>query len=201
MRLPTRTRSGAAVALFISMLSAGLSGCMADKFPKPIEGYTCCNLRAQYGWISSDNQQRGDLVPLGAPVRLLSIKRKYYVYGTVGDNDIALRDDSAKTEADTLRWIQRVVVSEDPLQRMAAWPAEVKTAIQATKVIPGMTREQVAMAVGHPSPNDTKDLDGDTWRYWTGIDESPVDVHFNGEGIVDRIDGSVMSRRVMVFER
>lgn len=200
MRRPT-LRPAAASALTTVVLSTGLSGCMADKFPQPIEGYTCCNLRAQYGWISSDNQQRGDLVPLGAPVKLESIKKKYYVYGTLAGNDVAFRDDSAKTEADTMRWIQRVVVSEDPLQRMGAWPAEVKTAVQATRVMVGMTRDQVAMAVGHPSPNDTKDLEGDTWRYWTGIDDNPVDVHFNAEGQVDHIGGSVMSRRVMVFER
>lgn len=196
-----RPRSTATWALAAIALATSLSGCMADKFPKPIEGYTCCNLRAQQGWISSDNQQRGDLVPLGAPVKLESIKRKYYVYGMLGGNDVSFRDDSAKTEADTLRWMQRVVVSEDPLQRMAAWPTEMKMAIQAAKVMVGMSREQVAMAVGYPSPNDTKDLNGDTWRYWTGADDSPVDVHFNVDSIVDRIDGSVMSRRVMVFER
>lgn len=200
MRHPTLRRA-AAWALSTVALSTSLSGCMANKFPKPIEGYTCCNLRAQYGWISSDNTQRGDLVPFGAPIKLDSIKKKYYVYGTMAGNDVAFRDDSAKTEADTMRWIQRVVVSEDPLQRLSTWPADVKAAVQAARVMPGMTRDQVAMAVGHPSPNDTKDLEGDTWRYWTGVDDSPVDVHFNGEGQVDRIDGSVMSRRVMVFER
>ncbi|MDR6891033.1 hypothetical protein J2X67_005581, partial [Variovorax sp. 3319] len=37
-------------------LSAGLllSGC-ATKLTQPITGYTCCNLRPDYGWVSSTN--------------------------------------------------------------------------------------------------------------------------------------------------
>ena len=181
-------------------LAVAATGC-ASKLNEPITGYTCCNLRVHDGWISSNNVQGGSLLPLGQPVRLTSIKRQYYVYGAIGDSDYGLRDDSAKTQADTLRWIGRTVVSEDPRRMLDSWPAEVKAAVSAARLIVVMTRDEVSMAIGHPSPTDTPDLAATTWRYWTPAEDTPADLTFAADGRLAEISGKPSAIRTVLLQR
>lgn len=69
-------RSAVAVAFPFAVL---LSGC-ATKLTHPITGYTCCNLRPDYGWVSGANMLGGPIVPAGEPVVLDTMKRDRYVY-------------------------------------------------------------------------------------------------------------------------
>jgi hypothetical protein len=158
-----------------------LAACAASTLKSPIVGYTCCNLTAAEGWISSNNVQGGAFIGAGEPVQLTSIKRQYYVYGTVGHSEFGFRDDNAKKEADTLEWLGRIVVAEDPRPQIATWPADVRLAVGTARVKVGMTRLQVLTALGHPARADTPDLDGSTWRYWTSIEDEPVDLVFDGD--------------------
>jgi len=50
--------------------SVFLPGC-ATKLAPPITGYTCCNLRPDYGWVSSTNMLGGAIVPAGEPVVII----------------------------------------------------------------------------------------------------------------------------------
>jgi len=158
--------------------AALLSGCVAVPLVQPVSGYTCCNLRSYDGWISSNNVQGGDLVAAGEPARFEQIKKNYYLYGTIGGTELALRDDNARSKEDTLRWANRIIVAEDPRPKLAAWPSDVQKAIRYGRIFTGMTREQVLMSLGYPSPADTPDLNADSWLYWTSIGDFPVDLHF-----------------------
>ena len=70
-----------------------LAGC-ATKLTQPITGYTCCNLRPDYGWVSSTNMLGGPIVPFGEPAVLDTMKRDRYLYGTIGSDYVSLRDDT-----------------------------------------------------------------------------------------------------------
>lgn len=189
------------VARFVVLGGIGLlSACVATPIAKPIAGYSCCNLRVDGGWVSSNNVQGGALIPAGEPVRLTSIKRQFYVYGAIGGQDIALRDDHAKTEADTLRWVNKVVVAEDPRLQLKTWPTDVRRAAQAGRVVVGMTRDQVLFALGHPSPEDTPNLGVSTWRYWTQLDDSPVDLTFDESGRLASLSGKPAAIRAIGME-
>jgi hypothetical protein len=183
-------------------LVLALGGCIAFKVDQPVTGYTCCNLRAEYGWVSSDNViGRGNVIPLGMPARITDIKRSYYLYGRIGDEDVGFRDDSAKREADTLRWARVVIVPEDPRQVLAGWPTDVRTAVGLSRVIPGMTRAQVAMSIGHPPASETPDPNAAVWRYWTGADDTPLEVAFADDGRVARISGSPAGLQLVEMPR
>jgi hypothetical protein len=158
--------------------AALLSGCVAVPLEQPIAGYTCCNVRSYDGWISSNNVQGGDLVAAGEPARFEQIKKNYYLYGTIGGTELALRDDNAHNKEDTLSWARRIIVAEDPRPKLASWPADVQKAISYGRVFTGMTREQVLMSLGYPSTADTPDLNAESWLYWTSIGDFPVDLHF-----------------------
>lgn len=184
-RRPGRRSAGLALSLGALAL---LSAC-ATRLPQPITGYTCCNLRMHDGWISSNNVQGGTLVPAGEPVKLDSIKRSFYVYGSIGSADVAMRDDSARTEADTRRWLGQIVTGDDPRLQIAGWSTEVRSAVLAGRASIGMTRAQVLTALGPPSPVDTPDQNAASWRYWTALDDQPVDLIFGEDGRLSHFGG------------
>jgi outer membrane protein assembly factor BamE (lipoprotein component of BamABCDE complex) len=57
-------------------------------------------------------------------------------------------------------------VKDDPKAKLAAYPAKMREAITSARVSPGMTKEQVIMAVGHPVSSENPNLDAKIWRYW-----------------------------------
>jgi len=151
--------------LVVATLAAGplLFGC-ATKLTQPVTGCTCCNLRPVYGWVSSANMLGGPIVPAGEPVVLDTMKRDRYAYGTIGGDYVSLRDDTARSKEDMLRWTRQIVVPTDPKLTLATWNPEVQKAVYSAKVVVGMTRPQVLMSLSYPSRNDTKDLNANTWR-------------------------------------
>jgi hypothetical protein len=188
----------------LTALAAGLllllSGC-ATKLTQPITGYTCCNLRPDYGWVSSTKMLGGPIVPFGEPAVLDTMKRDLYLYGTIGSDYVSLRDDTSRSREDMLRWARQIVVPTDPRVTLASWSPEVQKAVYSAKVVVGMTRPQVLMALSYPSRNDTKDLTANTWRYWTVQEDEPVDVLFGADGTVSGFSGKPSAVRTVEFRR
>ena len=87
----------------------------------------------------------------------------------------------------TAEWVDKLVVLQDPSERLAKYPANVRTAIEAGRLLTGMTREQVLMAVGYPSTYDTSKLDATPWKmYWN---RTQYLIHWSG-GKVSRIEAA-----------
>ncbi|SDZ43187.1 hypothetical protein SAMN05518854_10669 [Variovorax sp. YR266] len=193
----TLPRTAAAIVVVASVF---LSGC-ATKLAPPITGYTCCNLRPDYGWVSSTNMLGGPIVPAGEPVVIDTIKRDKYAYGTIGGDYVSLRDDTARSREDMLRWTNQIVVPTDPKLTLATWSPEVQKAVYSAKVVVGMTRPQVLMSLSYPSRNDTKDLNANAWRYWTTQEDEPVDILFGTDGTVSGFSGKPSAARTVEFRR
>lgn len=184
----------------VVLIAATAAGC-ATKFPQPITGYTCCNLRPDYGWVSSANMQGGPILSAGAPVVLDTVKRDRYIYGTIGGEYVSLRDDTSRSREDLMRWARQIVVPTDPRLTLATWSPEVQKAVYAGKVVVGMTRPQVAMSLSYPSRNDTKDLNASAWRYWTTQEDEPVDVLFGADDTVSGFAGKPSAVRLIELGR
>ncbi len=155
----------------------------------PIQGYLCCNVSLNKGWISSSNIRGGPVLPFGEPVQINFLKRTYYAYGDVRGAEYGFSEDSAKTREDTLAWLRSIIVPEDPRKVFASWPADVRAAVSAGKVIVGMTREQVVTSIGYPSRSDTPDIAASTWKYWTTMDDAPVELRFGADGTLEKVSG------------
>lgn len=184
----------------VVVASVFLSGC-ATKLTQPITGYTCCNLRPNYGWVSSTTMLGGAIVPAGEPVVIDTMKRDKYAYGTIGGEYISMRDDSARSEEDLHRWLRQIVVPTDPKQTLAGWSSDTQMAVYSAKVVVGMTKSQVLMSLSYPSRDDTKDLNGSTWRYWTTQEDEPVDILFGADGTVGGFSGKPSAVRAVEFRR
>jgi len=189
-----------AVVTVATAMATVVSGC-ATKLAPPITGYTCCNLRPDYGWVSSTNMLGGAIVPAGEPVLINTMKRDKYAYGTIGGDYVSLRDDTARGKEDMQRWMRQIVVPTDPKQTLASWSSDVQKAVYSAKVVVGMTRPQVLMSLSYPSRNDTKDLNGNTWRYWTTQEDEPVDILFGADGTVSGFSGKPSAVRTVELKR
>lgn len=184
-------RRCAALALGATLLALG--GC-ATRLQPPITGYLCCNLPVSSDIIYASNVLGGPVARLGRPVRVEQTKRNAYFWGYVGNTYTGFTDDVSSSNprgAASREWLSRIVVAQDPAARLAAWPADVQRAVRLARVLPGMTREQVAMALGWPSAEFTPAPDSATdWVYYTVNDEDPLTLSFDAQGRLSAIDGS-----------
>ncbi|MCY1559258.1 hypothetical protein D9M68_962780 [compost metagenome] len=84
------------------------------------------------------------------------------------------------------------MVTEDPKRKIASFPPAVGAAILAGKVMPGMTREQVLMALGYPVASENPSLDAPVWRYWRDS-WSEFQVNFDAQGLVKDVAGNAVA--------
>ena len=95
--------------------------------------------------------------------------------------------------------MRKIIVDQDPRIELATWPARTQAAVRSGKVVLGMTRQQVLMALGYPSPADTPNLASGTWHYWSAIDDTPIDIGFDTAGLLRDIKGSQPSIRMVRY--
>lgn len=69
-------------------------------------------------------------------------------------------------DLDLPTFAKRYIVATDPTTKLSSYPPRIRRAIERSKLMPGMTREQVLMSVGYPVSSENPTLDAKTWRYW-----------------------------------
>jgi hypothetical protein len=156
-------------------------------------------MRTDGKWISDINYLEAGkrMVAAGTPAKVTGYGR-YRAYVDLGDSKQALGNDYSR-DIEMGAFAKRYVVAEDPKQKLAGYPAKVQQAIGAMKVMTGMTREQVLMAIGYPVSSENPSLDANLWRYW--IDSfSEFQVLFDGGGKVKQIDCDAKTRNLVVLE-
>lgn len=182
----TPIRSG----LFALLATAALGAAAQDS------GYLCCNMRTDGAWISDSNYAESGktTVPFGTPVKVLGQGRQR-VNIDVGGKRMAIGNDYSR-DLSLDMFQRRYIVPEDPRPLVAAMPPRIRAAIESFRVTRGMTRGQVAMALGWPISSENPHLDAPVWKYWLWT-FSPFDVRFDGTGLVNGIDTDPDTRRVV----
>jgi len=157
--------------------------------PGPLtSGFLCCNMRTYGDSISDINydEQGTSIVAVGTPARITAYDFRWFNLDLAGKPQRIKNDYSRNIPLPA--FAQRYVVTEDPKQKMAAFPPAVRDAILAVKVMPGMTREQVLMAIGYPVASENPSLDAPVWRYWRDS-WSEFQVQFDERGLVKTVVG------------
>lgn len=160
-------------------------------------GYACCNLHYSGDWINDANQAQLPFIPAGTPIRVKSIDG-YRANVDIDGKAMRLGLDYGRVQETTEQWVNKIVVSEDPTRRLATYPPAVRKAIEAGKLLRGMTREQVIMAVGYPQTDENPQLEGSYWRYWWSS-YGPYYVYW-AKGVVSRIDGQSETVNSMTYK-
>lgn len=149
-------------------------------------GFACCNLHYEGDWISDSNLAQLAFIPAGTPINVKKIDG-YRVYVEIDGKPMRLGHDYGREQETTEQWTNKLVVLENPKLKIAKYTPVVRKAIEAGKLIKGMTKEQVITAVGYPQTNETPKLDGPYWRYWWSS-YGPYYVYWSGNK-VSKIDG------------
>jgi hypothetical protein len=152
-------RSLAGVALFGTLS-------LAAQAQETFDGYLCCNLRTDGSWMSDANYAESGkrVVPAGTPVRVTGYGRQRVLVEINGAKQAIGNDYSRDLDLPT--FARRWVVKDDPTPKIASYPPKIREAIKTARITKGMTREQVAMAVGWPITSENPNLDVALWRMW-----------------------------------
>lgn len=155
----------------------------------PVEGFLCCNLHSDGKWLSDINYRGSGMtmVHVGTPVKVTGHGRWRLLVEIDGHARGIGNDYSRSITMDQFQ--QRWIVPTSPAQRIASFPPKVQAAIKAGKVMRGMTREQVLMALGYPISSYNADLEQPIWRYWLNR-SAEFQVFWADNGTVDRVFGS-----------
>ena len=170
--------------LFSGLLAAALSASAAEV---PAEGFLCCNMRTDGNWISDINYEESgkSIIPMGTPVKFKGLGRNRVEIEIDGKTQYLGNDYSRDLSMDV--FAQRYIVARNPKQLLASMPPRIREAVNSAKVAIGMTREQVAMAVGYPVSSETPSLNAPAWKFWLWS-FSPFTVHFDSQGRVHRVE-------------
>lgn len=149
-------------------------------------GYACCNLRYAGEWISDQGSGEQPFIPLGTRVLVRSVEG-YRAEVEAGEKPYVMGLDYGRKLEKTAEWVDKLVVLQDPTEKLAKYPANIRTAIEAGRLLNGMSREQVLMAVGYPTTYDTPKLEATPWKmYWN---RTQYLIHWSG-GKVSRIEAA-----------
>lgn len=184
MTRPTRSRAALSLA---AALALPLALPVSAQDAKLGDGFLCCNMRTDgKTWISDSNylETASVVVPAGTPLRHDGFGRQR-VHVLIDGKRFSIGNDySRNLKLD--EFARRYIVSEDPRTRLATFPPAIRSAIEGFKVARGMTRDQVAMAIGWPMGSENPDLNAREWRYWLHS-FSPFTVAFDEGGRVTAV--------------
>jgi hypothetical protein len=168
----------------LALLTAGFA--FAASAQELFAGYTCCNLHYDKDWISDANWSTLPMIPAGSKIKVLS-------YGSnraaveIDGRPMRLGHDYGRSEESLEKFVSKIVVKSNPAAKIDRYPDKVRTAIRESKVLPGMTREQVIISVGYPPTHKTPSLDAPVWNLWASR-AGRYEVHWN-KGTVEKVVG------------
>lgn len=179
------------------LLAAAPLAALAQPLPAP--GYLCCNMRTDGSWISDINYAENGkrVIPLGTPVKATGYGRQR-VYVELPDGKQAIGNDYSRDLA-LPEFANRYIVATDPRQKLAGLSPKMRKAIETGRLMPGMTREQVLMAVGYPVSSENPHLDAKVWRFWLSS-FAEFQVVFGADDRVREITTDQQTRNLVVMD-
>lgn len=174
-------------------------GKAASPDPALVSGFLCCNVRTDGSWISDSNYRENakKVIPVGTPVKITSFGRYRFAMDVQGyEKTQYLGNDYSRSIGDKAL-AKRYVVSEDPRNEIAGYPANIQAAIKASQLMVGMTQDQVVMSIGWPIADENANLDARIWRYWlTSFEEYQIEFDKN-RVVTDVVADRLVKNQIM----
>ena len=149
--------------------------------------YLCCNLRydPQKPEIEDGLAAGSAMIPFATRVEIQKVTKDSVQFEAAGRPPITLTYDRGDSAVPFDQHLSRLFVTEDPRLKLKKVPARRVRLIERGVAAPGMTREQVIMALGYPPADRTPSLEASTWNYGSG-----VVVNFGGMQVTSVRQGS-----------
>lgn len=169
MRLQAVAMAGLCAAVLLSF------GCAHDvnvsealQVPEGTKLYTAYNIWKPGKWkISSINYQRGKLIPFGTEVEVLKVTDRIVTLKVVNTGIILkIRYHEDYGLQPMAEYLKQLLTTKNRREQAKGIKPETLMSILDGKVTKGMTRREVILTCGPPSPHRTPALTGTTWIYW-----------------------------------
>src|SRR5262245_2070569 len=170
---------------------AGLGGCGGASGGRPVPSsrvgqvfFLCCNLRydPRKPEITDTIAAQGTLVPFATRVEVQKVTRDSVVFAPAGHPAITLDyEHGGKLPFDT--YLSRLFVTADPRLKLKKVPARQVKQVEKAMIVPGMSRDQVLLAVGYPPASRTPSLEAASWSYGDGSGSDVFTVYFDGNRV------------------
>jgi hypothetical protein len=197
---PTASQAGffrdTLVSLGLAKPAPPAPGTPGSKLPR--QGFACCNLHYEKDWINDGNYAELPMIAAGTPIEVISYGR-HRAYVKVDGKPMRLGHDYGRDQETLEQWVDKIVVSEDPRPRIESYPQNVREAIQAGKLLIGMTREQAIVSIGYPLTDENGPLDGPLWKMWRST-HGEYDLNFRPDGHLESVSGEEAVTSLMVFK-
>ena len=163
----------------------GLGGCGPSRraVADPRVGqvfFLCCNLRydPQKPEITDTLAAQGTLLPFATRVEVRKVTKDTVLFAPAGHSPITLVYEHGGKALRFDQYLNRLFVTEDPRLKLKKVPARQVKQVEKGTVVPGMSRDQVLLAVGYPPADyevaDFSSVDGGQ-RDLVGVD--PITRH------------------------
>jgi hypothetical protein len=197
---PTASQAGffrdTLVSMGLAKPAPPAPGTPGSKLPR--QGFACCNLHYDKDWINDGNYAELPMIPAGTPIEVISYGR-HRAYVKIDGKPMRLGHDYGRDQETLEQWVDKIVVSEDPRPRIESYPQDVRAAIQAGKLMLGMTREQAIVSIGYPLTSENGPLDGPLWKMWRST-HGEYDLNFRPDGHLDSVTGDDGVTSLMVLK-
>jgi hypothetical protein len=184
------------VSLGLAKPAPPAPGTPGSKLPR--QGFACCNLHYEKDWINDGNYAELPMIAAGTPIEVISYGR-HRAYVKIDGKPMRLGHDYGRDQETLEQWVDKIVISEDPRPRIESYPQDVREAIQAGKLLIGMTREQAIVSIGYPLTDENGPLDGPLWRMWRST-HGEYDLNFRPDGHLESVTGDDNVTSLMVFK-
>jgi len=181
-------------AAFLCLAALSAANATAEGY-----GFLCCNMRTDGSWISDINYADSGktMIPAGTPLSMDGYG-KHRVLLTINGRRQAIGNDYSRNMS-LDAFAKRYIVEQDPLINLKSYPKRIQEAIGSARLIRGMNREQVLMAVGYPVYDENPMIESKTWHYWLSSFEG-FDAIFDENGVLTAIEARPEVRRKVVAE-
>jgi hypothetical protein len=154
-----------------------------------VSGYLCCNLKhglargeragSDMNWAEHTEFLSVGSTAKGTVYRKTSgnqsgVRVPYQFSVVSGSTEVVVTNGYSREFSDK-QFLERLIVAQDPRQKIATFPAEVQAAIAQARIAVGMTKEQVIFSLGPLVPEYNPVEESNVWRrFWGSFDEYKI---------------------------
>lgn len=134
--------------------------------------------------LFSINYQQAGFIPRCTEVDLLDIGGKKLIFSANGEKYEYLYHKASGSFEDNINKYFKTSCNKSKLKNLNTIDKE---GLETGKVLKGMTKDGVILAIGYPPVHRTTSLEEDTWKYWSSRFDT-FDVIFNDGKVIKIID-------------
>jgi hypothetical protein len=156
-----------------------------DHLPPDQTYFTQFTLHHERDVVRTTNYRRGAILPVNSEATLLSMDRNRITVHVPAMGRRLVVENVARHTDDDVRTAFDKVFGMEPVD-LDRFSEEHRHAIREGRVVPGMDKDAVTAALGHPPRTGTPSLESNDWRYWQTRWNTFV-VRFGEDGTVTEI--------------